>query len=497
MAETNFLNDLFKARGFETLPTAAQPMISNGLVPAVPDETQVPGDSRFLSAVAALLYNVEPSQDEKGQHRFDKGRVAEAIKRIDELIEVQMDEILHHEKFQQMESAWRGLQDLATNTNFKANITIDLLDVEKKELAEDFEKNSSDIFSSALFEKVYIHEYDQYGGRPYGAMVGLYEFSAIRADFDWLERMSWVANAAHCPFLSSVSHQFFDCESIQQLEALKNLDGVLSHPRYGRWKQLRESESAAYIGLTLPRFILRLPWNQESNPCDVLKYNEEALGDPKKYLWGNAAILMARNLVKAFEISGWCQSIRGPKAGGQITGLPVDTFTLRGQKMFQPPVELIIPDYREYEFARNGFIPLVYRKNEAEATFFSTQAIKSAKRFVDPKDSENAQLVTNLAYTFSITRIAHYVKCIMRDNIGSTADDVYIQQQIQSWLAGYVTTVVNPDDLTLRRFPFKATSVEVMRKAGEIGWYDCRISVLPHVQFEGLNVELLLESRLG
>ena len=144
-------------------------------------------------------------------------------------------------------------------------------------------------------------------------------------------------------------------------------------------------------------------------------------------------------------------------------------------------------------------MPQIYRcaLRLLEATFFSTQSIKRAKKFKDPKDSENSQLVTNLAYTFSITRLAHYIKCIMRDNIGSTADGDYIQAQLEAWLAGYVTTVANPDDFTVRRFPFKATSVEVAQRAGEIGWYDCKIAVLPHIQFEGLNVELMLESRLG
>jgi type VI secretion system protein ImpC len=229
----------------------------------------------------------------------------------------------------------------------------------------------------------------------------------------------------------------------------------------------------------------------------VLNFKEDAQGDSKKYLWGNTAYLLGRNLVKAFELSGWCQSIRGPKSGGLVTGLPVDSFTLRGQKMIQMPVEIAIPDYREYEFARNGFIPLVYRKGSSEATFFSTQSIKQAQKFKDPKDSENAQLVTNLAYTFSITRLAHYIKSIMRDNIGSTADAPYVQRQIESWLAGYVTTVNNPDDFTVRRFPFKAINVQVEARAGEIGWYDCKVAVLPHIQFEGLNVELMLESRLG
>ncbi|WP_224249591.1 type VI secretion system contractile sheath large subunit [Hyalangium gracile] len=496
MAEKNVLKELFEVRGFD-IPTNAQPMVGTGLVPVATNDQQVPGDERFMSALAAMLYNVEPIQDEAGQTRFDKGEVMKAIARVDELIEAQMNEIIHNESFQKMEAAWRGLDDLVQNTNFQADITIDILDVDKEELNEDFEKNSSNIFSSALFDKMYIKEYDQFGGRPYGVMLGLYDFSSSRQDITWLERMGKVANASHCPFIAAASPKFFDCDSVEQLESLKNLDGVLSHPRYGKWNELREKEEAAYIGLTLPRYVVRLPWDPDKNPCDVLNFKEDAQGDTKKYLWGNTAYLMGRNLVKAFEQSGWCQSIRGPKGGGLVTGLPVDTFTLRGQKMIQAPVEIAIPDYREYEFARNGFIPLVYRKGSGEATFFSTQSIKRAKKFKDPKDSENSQLVTNLAYTFSITRLAHYIKSIMRDNIGSTADAGYVQRQIDAWLSNYVTTVVNPDDLTLRRFPFKATNVMVESRPGEIGWYDCKVAVLPHIQFEGLNVELMLESRLG
>ena len=364
--DKNYVSELFKVRGLE-MPTTAQPMIGTGLVPVTPNELQTQGDERFMSALAALLYNVEPVQDEEGHVRFDKGEVMKTISHIDDLIEAQMNEILHNPKFQHMEAAWRGLEDLVSHTNFQADVTIDILDVAKEELAEDFEKNSSSLFSSALFDKIYIKEYDQFGGRPYGVMLGLYDFTASRADLTWLERMAMVANASHCPFISSASPKFFDCDSVEQLESLKNLDGVLSHPRYSKWHELRNREEAAYIGLTLPRYVVRLPWNPDSNPCDVLNFKEDAQGDSKKYLWGNSAYLMGRNLVKAFEVSGWCQSIRGPKSGGLVTGLPVDSFTLRGQKMIQMPVEIAIPDYREYEFARNGFIPLVYRKSSSEA----------------------------------------------------------------------------------------------------------------------------------
>jgi type VI secretion system protein ImpC len=206
--------------------------------------------------------------------------------------------------------------------------------------------------------------------------------------------------------------------------------------------------------------------------------------------------LLAQNMIRSFTQSGWCQYLRGPKGGGLVSGLPVHTFNLRGEEEIKIPVEIAIPDYRELELANAGFIPLIYRKGSADACFFSVQSIKKPKKFKDPKDTEASQLVTNLAYTFSITRIAHYVKVIMRDNIGSSADATYIQTQLQSWITKYVTTVVNPDDLTLRHYPFKSAFVEVAARPGMVGWYDCKMKVLPHIQFEGLDVELRMDTRL-
>ncbi|TXH26126.1 MAG: type VI secretion system contractile sheath large subunit [Elusimicrobia bacterium] len=457
---------------------------------------QVSAEDRFVSSLAALLYNLDAEQAGK---KFEKGKVLDLLSQVDNLINVQMNEILHNEKFQKVEAAWRGLEDLAQHTNFRANISIDILDVDKDELYQDFENNSSNVFGGALFEKIYIKEYDQYGGRPFGALIGQYEFENTPRDLFWLRNMAKVANAAHTPFVGAVSPSFFvpGISDVNEVAAIKDLDGLLNHPRFGKWREFRNTDEAAYIGLTFPRYVLRLPWHPDTNPCVRLHFTEQANGDAKKYLWGNTAILFARNLVKSFEGSGWCQYIRGPKGGGMIEGLPVDTFNLRGQDEIRPPVEVTIPDYREFEFAKGGFIPLVYRKDSADACFFSAQSAKAPKKFKDPKDSENSQLVCNLAYTFSITRIAHYVKSIMRDNIGSSADAVYIQRVLDSWIGGYVTQVSNPDDLTLRVYPFKASTVEVNAKPGEIGWYDCTVAVLPHLQFEGMNVELRLESRLG
>jgi type VI secretion system protein ImpC len=447
---------------------------------------------RFVSGLAAFLLNVDTSTG-----RLDKGAIIEVTSRIDAMVNAQLNEIIHHPNFKAVESAWRSLNDLVQNTNFRANIMIDFIDVSKDELLEDFEANAVDITGSALFKKVYVEEYDQYGGKPYGAMVGLFETSHNPRDEFWLKTMGRVAAASHAPYIGSVSPQFFGCQTAEELTAIKDLEGLLNHPKYGSWNKLRESEEAAYLGLTLPRYVCRLPYDPERNPAGSLNFKEEVRGNNSEdFLWGSAAMLMAQNLVKSFESSGWCQYIRGPKGGGLVSGLPVHSFNIRGQEEIKIPVEISIPDYRELEFANAGFMPLVYRKGTADACFFSAQSIKKAKKFKDAKDSQNSQLVTNLSYTMSVTRIAHYVKSIMRDNIGSTADATYIQNTLDAWISRYVTTVANPDDLTLRYYPFKAAKVSVVEREGMIGWYDCSMSVLPHIQFEGMDVDLKLDTRL-
>lgn len=453
---------------------------------------EVSDESRFMSGMAALLLNVDTSSG-----RLDKGAIFDVIAQIDEMVNDQLNEVIHNEKFKKLESSWLSLNDLILNTNFKANIMVDIIDVSKEELAEDFENNSVDITGSELFKKTYVSEYDQYGGKPIGSIIGLYDFKHTPADEFWLRVMGKIAAASHAPFVGSISPQFFGCETIEELGAIKDLESLLEHPKYGSWNKLRESEEAAYIGLALPKYVLRLPYSPESNPCGDLPFTEKVAGpDNADYLWGSAASLFAQNMSRSFATSGWCQYLRGPKGGGLVSGLPVHTFNVRGEDEIKLPVEIAIPDYRELEFANSGFMPVIYRKGTADACFFSCQSIKKSKKFKDPKDSQNAQLVCNLSYTLSITRIAHYVKCVMRDNIGSSADANYIQTQLSNWISKYITTVVNPDDLTLRYYPFKAASVEVVEQEGMIGWYSCSVGVLPHIQFEGMDVELKLDARL-
>jgi type VI secretion system protein ImpC len=466
------------------------PMLQSSLEKIVED---VSVEERFISSMAAVVYNMKVEEG-----RFDKQTIQELVGVIDEMVEDQLNEILHAPEFQKMEATWGSVADLVSQTNFKANIDLNLLDIGKDEAYEDLELNVADIGGSELFKKFYVAEYDQFGGHPYGAVIGLYEFANTPPDILWLRAMGKVASASHAPFVASASPRLFGCENMTEVNQLRDIEGVFNTPRYSAWNALRESEEAVYLGLTMPRYMVRAPYNADTNPAEGIHFTEKLRGDDdSKYVWGSSAMLFARNLVKSFETSGWCQHIRGVKAGGLVKGLASFTFNIRGEDELRAPIETSMPDFRELELANAGIIPLVHKKGTAEAVFFSAQSLKKSYRFKDPKDTENSQLVTNLSYTYSVSRIAHYLKCIMRDNIGSTADASYIRTQIDRWIARYVTTLVNPDDLTLRYYPFKAYSLEVNPVPGRIGWYHCNLSILPHIQFEGLNVDLRVDARLG
>jgi type VI secretion system protein ImpC len=488
--ETVTLQKLLKSVRLADEVKSPRPMITTNLDGVVEDVTS---EERFISSMAALLYNIDGADA-----KFDKQNIQSLVTAIDEMVQDQLNEILHTPDFQQMEATWTSIADLVENTNFKAQIDLNLLDVSKDEALEDLELNIADIGGAELFKKVYVAEYDQFGGSPYGAIIGLYEFENKPSDLVWLRAMGKVASAAHAPFVAAASPRLFGCETMAEVNLLRDIEGIFNTPRYSKWNQLRESEEAVYLGLTMPRYMVRAPYNDASNPAEGIHFEEELRGDDdSKYAWGNSAMLFARNLVKSFETSGWCQYIRGVKAGGLVSGLASHTYNIRGEDELRAPIEISMPDFRELELANAGVIPLIHKKGSADAVFFSAQALKKSHRFKDAKDSENSQLVTNLSYTYSISRIAHYLKCIMRDNIGSTADAAYIQTQIDRWIARYVTTLVNPDDLTLRYYPFKAYQLEVAPIEGRVGWFQCNLSVLPHIQFEGMNVDLRVDARLG
>lgn len=485
---------------------ALTPMVKDGWE-VVPDDA-VKEEDRFAASMAAILYNIDPKEG-----MIDKTNIQKLVARIDEMVNDQINEILHAEPFQQMEATWTSIEDLVRNTNFRQNIDINLLDVTKEEAYEDLELNIADIAGSEIFKKIYVAEYDQFGGLPYGAMIGLYEFENTKRDILWLEAIGKIARHSHAPFISSASPKLFGCSTMAEVNQLRDIEGLFNTPRYSAWKQLREKDVAVYIGLALPKYLARRPYHPIENPAEGIHFEEKfqftkrdengkivAMTETEvmdQYAWGNAAMLMARNLVRSFEQTGWCQYLRGVKGGGLCTGLATHTYNIRGEDELRGPVEITIADFREYELAKAGFIPVIHRKGTAEAVFYSAQALKRPLAQENPKDAENQQLAANMTYTFSVSRVAHYVKCLMRDNIGSSADANYIAGEIDRWIAQYVTTISNPDDLTLRYYPFKAYSVKVDPVPGKIGWYHCDLSILPHIQFEGLDVDLRVDANLA
>jgi type VI secretion system protein ImpC len=460
---------------------------------------RVSDQDRLVTGLAALIVNDRGLQGRTAGELGD--RIDKVVERIDGAVSKCLGYVLADDGFRYIERNWRDVAALCKVVETDQTI-IDLLDLGPSELAADMKDHSSDIFTSELFRRLYPEEYDRYGGKPFGAMIGLYHVDNNDADIDMLTTLSEIANAAHCPFIAGVAPTFFgsDIEDWSDLESIGDIEAHLALPKFGKWNMLRDSGEAPYLGLTLPGYLSREPWGAADKQLGnrEIGYDESKGGDVRKgYLWGNSAVLFAQNLVRSFESSGWCQYVRGVKGGGLIQGMTVHTVQRHGKEETQSPVEFEIPDYRELQFSKAGLIPLVHCKGSSDAAFFSSQSVKKPRDFRSEIDTQNAYLVTNLAYTFSITRIAHYVKRMMRDYIGSTADAAYIQKVLQLWLNDYITTTVNPDDLTLRYYPFKAVSVSVVPKPGPLGWYKAIISILPHIQFEGMDVELRLEAALG
>jgi type VI secretion system protein ImpC len=456
-------------------------------------------DNRFYAGLNLLMANYKTPEgvSVKG---FNTAMTQSIISKIDSIINEQLNVIIKNKKYIELESNWLGIKDVIDNTNFHENIKIDLFDVTKDELASDFDCNSVDVTGSDFFKKTYLSEYDQFGGEPYGAFIGLYDFDHSTEDIDFLSTMGKMASVNHSPFIGSLSPSFFGMKHFEELSDIKDVNKLMQHPRYRRWQKLRDSREAVYLGLTMPRYLVREPWEAEVNPAGKAfkSFNEEVNPeDDSNFIWAKSSLLFARNLTRSFEETGWCQWIRGPKGGGHIEQLPSYQFNTRGKDEVKPPIEVTLPDNKELALAKGGIMPIIQEKNTANACFFSTQSLKAPKDFEDPKDREDSQLVTNLAYTFSISRIAHYMKLIGRLNIGSSADGEYLQSLMSKWIKNYVTERSNPTDWTIRRFPFKAAEVTVTPIEGELGWYTTSFKVLPHIQFEGMDVNLNCTTRIG
>ncbi len=481
-------------------PTDAQ--VSTGsLLDQIMEKTNItPADEGYDAArqgVEAFISEILRGEDDA--EPVNKARVDRMIAALDQKISAQMDVILHHSDFQEIESTWRGLKLLIDRTDFRENVKIELLSVRKEELLEDFEL-SSEIPQSGLYKHVYSSGYGQFGGEPVGDMIGMYSFSNSAPDMKLLQYCAAVGAMAHAPFISSVSPAMFGIDSFIELADIKELSSIFEGPQYAKWRGLRESEDARYVGLTGPRFLLRQPYDPVENPIRTFQYREHVVDDHEHYLWGNTALLLAERIHDSFARYRWCPNIIGPKSGGAVDDLPVHVFESLGSLEAKIPTEVLITDRREFELAEEGFIALTMRKDSDNAAFFSANSVQKPKRFANTEEGKEAEtnykLGTQLPYMFIINRLAHYIKVLQREQIGSWKERADLERELNAWIMQYVADQENPPSDVRSRRPLRAAKIDVADVAGDPGWYRVSMSVRPHFKYMGANFELSLVGRL-
>jgi len=423
--------------------------------------------------------------------------ISARVAQIDHLISLQLNEVLHNAQFQKLESTWRGLKYLLEQSETGTKLKIRVLNASKKDLLRDLQR-APEFDQSAMFKKVYEEEYGLFGGEPFGALVGDYEFSKHPEDLELLEKVSQVAAAAHAPFLSAASSELLNMDSFTNLDQPRDIGKIFDSTEYAKWKGFRESEDSRYVCLTCPRVLMRLPYGRDTAPVEGFNFEEGVDGtDHSKYLWGNAAFALASKMTQAFATYGWCVAIRGVEGGGLVDGLPSHTFrTDEGDVALKCPTEIAITDRREKELADQGLVSLVHCKGTDKAAFFSIQSCNKPKLYDSDAATANARISAQLPYLMATCRFAHYLKSMMRDKIGGfmSRDDCY--RFLNRWINQYVTQDDKANQTIKAKFPLREARVDVEEVKGKPGVYRAIAYLRPHFQLDELNISLRLVAEL-
>ncbi len=422
------------------------------------------------------------------------------IAEIDKTLTEQVNEIIHHPDFQKLESSWRGLSYLVNNTETDEQLKIKVMNISKKDLSKTLRKFKGTAWDqSPIFKKIYEEEFGQFGGEPYGSLVGDYHFDHSPPDVELLGEMAKIAASAHAPFLTGAEPSLMQMDSWGELANPRDLTKIFSTPEYAAWRSLRESVDSQYLGLAMPRFLGRLPYGAKTDPVEDFAFEEDTTGaSSDKYSWVNAAYGMATNITRSFKMYGWCTRIRGVESGGAVESLPTHTFPSDdGGVDMKCPTEIAISDRREAELDRNGLMPLVHRKNTDFAAFIGAHSLHKPAEYDDPDATANANLGAKLPYLFATCRFAHYLKCIVRDKIGSFKERADMESWLQEWINNYVdfNADISPEEVKAQK-PLAAAEVVVEEVEGNPGYYSSKFFLRPHYQLEGLSVSLRLVSKL-
>lgn len=481
-----------------------------------------PGAAATTTAEASLLdqiveqgrFGEEPASQQRGKNlvkeflaqvlsgevtvsRDSEAMINQRIAQIDHLVSLQLNEVMHHPVFQKLEGSWRGLKYLLDNSEMTPMLKVRVLNASKKEVLKDLQR-APEFDQSALFKKVYEDEYGIFGGEPFGALIGDFEFTKHPEDIELLEKVSQVAAAAHAPFLTAAGSELLNLESYTELGQVRDIGRIFDNTEYAKWKGFRESEDSRYVGLCLPHVLMRLPYGKDSKPVEGFNYEENVDGtEHKKYLWGNAAYALGARLTSSFSQFGWCASIRGVEGGGLVEGMPSHTFrTDEGDVALKCPTEIAITDRREKELADNGFIPLVHCKGHDYAAFFSVQSAQKPKLYNKDEANANARLSTQLQYILAVSRFAHYLKAMMRDKIGSFMSRSQCERFLNDWIQTYVVGNDDASAAIKAKNPLREARVEVVDVPGKPGAYRAVAFLRPHYQLDELSVSLRLVADL-
>jgi type VI secretion system protein ImpC len=416
----------------------------------------------------------------------------------------QLAEIMHNADFQKLEGSWRGMHHLVMNSETSAQLKIRVMNISKRELFKDLDK-AVEFDQSQIFKKIYEAEFGSPGGEPYGAMIGDYEFSNHPEDIDLLGKMSQVSAAGFCPFVSAASPKLLGMDSFSELSKPRDLEKIFLDETYTKWRSFRDSDDARFVVLTMPRSLSRLPYGKNTKVVDEFDYEEVELdekGDAKPvphehYSWMNTAFVMGARLTDAFAKTGWCTAIRGAENGGKVEGLPAHVFTADdGDKSLKCPTEIAITDRREAELSKLGFLPLCHYKNTDYAVFFGAQTAQKAKKFDRPEATANAAISARLPYIMATARIAHFLKVIARDKIGSFMERQDCEEWLRRWIANYVSSDPHPSDDVKARYPLAEAEIKVEEIPGSPGSYNAVAWLRPWLQLEELTTSLRMVAKI-
>ncbi|WPL16619.1 type VI secretion protein, EvpB/ family [Thiorhodovibrio winogradskyi] len=457
-----------------------------------------PTDEGFDMTKAGLQAFLKELVSERPGVKISGAVVDDMISDLDQKLSAQVNAIIHQEEFQKLESAWRSLKFLVDRTDFRQNIKLQFVNVSKEDLLADFE-DAPEIVKSGLYRQVYTAEYGQFGGQPIGGMIANYDFGPGPQDIELLKYVSSVSAMSHAPFIAAAGKEFFGIDSWEKLPNLKDLHSIFEMPQYIKWRSFRESEDARYVGLTLPKFLLRLPYSPNTVPTKSFNFFEQAQ-DNEDFCWGNTAFAFASRLTDSFAKYRWCANIIGPQGGGEVGDLPLYQFEAMGQTQTKIPTQVLISERREYELAEEGFIALTMRKGSDNAAFFSANSAQQAKVFPDTPEGKaaemNYKLSTQMPYMMVMNRLAHYIKVIQRENIGTWKEREDLERELNTWISQYVTEMDNPDPATRSKRPLRMASINVENVPGDPGWYSVSLKARPHFKYMGASFTLSLVGKL-